>query len=160
MSHVVCKDGTTSRRRFSACAKATTWRLFSTVRTGSRRFPALDVLLRKEGTSPCGTIVARKRPGGGDSVIRILIERRVHEGSGPAYERTQRELRLGALREHGYLMGETLRDLDDPNHYVVVSTWRRRQDWDEWATSDARHGVLERLAPLVESERITLFEHV
>jgi heme-degrading monooxygenase HmoA len=97
---------------------------------------------------------------GGERVIRVLIERRVRAAAGADYERTQRELRLEALREHGYLMGETLRDLDDPNHYVVVSTWRSRRDWDEWAGCDARRGVLERLAPLVESERITLYEHV
>ena len=63
-----------------------------------------------------------------------------------------------ALREHGYLTGETWRDVDDPSHYVVLSTWRTRADWDEWAASDARRRVLDRLAPLVLSERITCFE--
>ncbi len=92
--------------------------------------------------------------------MRALIERRIREGKGPEYERVQRELRFGALREHGYFAGETLRDLDDQNHYVVVSTWRSRRDWDEWAACDARRAVLARLAPLIESERITFFEHV
>jgi len=93
-------------------------------------------------------------------MVRVLIERRIREGAGTEYERTQRELRFEALREHGYLVGETWRDLDDPLHYVVVSTWRSRHDWDGWAASDARRGVLDRLAPLVLSERITCFEHV
>lgn len=57
-------------------------------------------------------------------------------------------------------MRETWRDLDDPQHYVFVSTWRSRRDWDGCAASDARRGVLDRLAPLVLSERITCFEHV
>ena len=92
--------------------------------------------------------------------MRVLIERRIREGAGPEYERVQRELRFQALREHGYLTGETWRDLDDPNHYVVVSTWRGRHDWDGWATCDARCAVLERLSPLVVFERITFFEHV
>jgi hypothetical protein len=42
----------------------------------------------------------------------------------------------------------------------VISTWRSRGDWDGWAECDARRNVLERLAPLVLSERITFFEHV
>jgi heme-degrading monooxygenase HmoA len=92
-------------------------------------------------------------------MIRVLIERRIRDGEGPAYERIQRELRFEALREHGYFTGETLRDMDDPSHYVVVSTWRSRKDWEDWLTADARRGVLERLAPLVLSERTTLFEH-
>jgi heme-degrading monooxygenase HmoA len=93
-------------------------------------------------------------------MLRVLIERRVREGAGAEYERTQRELRFEALREHGYLTGETWRDLDDPHHYMVISTWRSRREWDGWAASDARRRVLERLAPLVLSERITFFEHV
>jgi heme-degrading monooxygenase HmoA len=95
----------------------------------------------------------------GDAMIRVLIERRVREGAGPEYECLQRELRFEALREHGYFTGETLRDLDDAHHYIVISTWRSRHDWDGWKATDARQQVLERLAPLVVSERITLFEH-
>ena len=93
-------------------------------------------------------------------MVRVLIERRIRPGAGTEYERTQRELRFEALRDQGYLTGETWRDLDDPQHYVVVSTWRTRSDWDGWARSAARRAVLERLASLVVSERITLFEHV
>lgn len=59
-------------------------------------------------------------------MIRVLIERRIRDGEGPVYERIQRELRFEALREHGYFSGETWRDIDDPNHYVVISTWRSR----------------------------------
>ena len=93
-------------------------------------------------------------------MIRVLIERRIREGAGTEYERTQRELRFEALREHGYLTGETWRDLDDPQHYVVISTWRSRGEWDGWAACDARRAVLDRLTPLVRSERITFFEPV
>lgn len=93
-------------------------------------------------------------------MVRVLIDRRIREGAATDYERTQRELRFEALREHGYLTGETWRDLDDAHHYVVISTWRSRSDWDGWATSDARRRVLEQLAPMVLSERITFFEHV
>jgi heme-degrading monooxygenase HmoA len=94
-----------------------------------------------------------------DTMIRVLIERRIRDGEGPAYEKIQRELRFEALREHGYFTGETWRDIDDPNHYVVISTWRSRDDWEGWVAADVRRRVLERLAPLVVSERITLFEH-
>ena len=93
-------------------------------------------------------------------MVRVLIERRIRDGSGTEYERIQRELRFEALREHGYLTGETWRDLDDPQHYVVISTWRTRGEWDGWAGCDARRAVLERLAPVVLSARITFFEHV
>jgi heme-degrading monooxygenase HmoA len=94
-----------------------------------------------------------------DAMIRVLIERRVREGTGPEYERLQREVRFEALREHGYFTGETWRDLDDPHHYAVISTWRSRHDWEGWTASDARRRALERIAPLIVSERITLFEH-
>ena len=47
-------------------------------------------------------------------MIRVLIERRIRDEEGPAYEKIQRELRFEALREHGYFTGET-RDIDEPN---------------------------------------------
>ena len=93
-------------------------------------------------------------------MVRVLIERRIREGAGQEYERTQRELRFEALRDHGYLTGETWRDVDEPRHYVVISTWRSRREWDAWAVSETRRRVLARMAPLVESERIDIFEHV
>jgi heme-degrading monooxygenase HmoA len=93
-------------------------------------------------------------------MVRILIERRIREGAGAEYERGQRELRFEALRDHGYITGETWRDLDDPHHYVVISTWRTRHEWEGWADSQARRRVLDRLAPLVVSERVVFFEPV
>jgi hypothetical protein len=42
----------------------------------------------------------------------------------------------------------------------VISTWRNRHEWERWAASETRRRVLERLASLVGSERITFFEHV
>lgn len=93
-------------------------------------------------------------------MIRILIDRRIRDGAGAEYERGQRELRFEALRDPGYLTGETWRDLDDPHHYVVISTWRSRAEWERWAGGEARRRVLERVAPVVAAERIVFFEAV
>ena len=93
-------------------------------------------------------------------MIRALIERRIREGAAASYEHMLRDLRFEALRERGYLTGETWRDIDDPQHYVVIiSTWQSCGDGGAWLGSDARRRVPEVLAPLVLSERITLYEH-
>ncbi len=91
-------------------------------------------------------------------MIRVLIDRRLREGADQAYNQAQRELRGGALHCRGYITGETWRDLDDPRHYVVVSTWQSRGEWDEWAAAPERRRVLEKMRPLLDAERITLFE--
>jgi heme-degrading monooxygenase HmoA len=47
----------------------------------------------------------------------------------------------------------------DPAHYVIVSTWRSRVDWDRWAECEARQRVRSRIAPLLaKPERVAVLE--
>ena len=70
-----------------------------------------------------------------------------------------REMRRDAVHAPGYISGEMLRDLADPAHYVIVSTWRSRADWDRWAECEARQRVRSRSAPLLtKPERVAVLE--
>ena len=91
-------------------------------------------------------------------MIRVLIDRRLREGVAHDYDRAQRALRGEALACRGYITGETWRDLDDPRHYVVLSTWRTRGEWETWAAAPERQRVLDEMRPLLVSEQITLLE--
>lgn len=94
-------------------------------------------------------------------MIRVLIERWLLPETEEAFRAVMRGMRQEALHAAGYISGETLRDVDGARHYVVVSTWRSRADWDAWAVSAAREAVRERIRPmLAQDERTTILEPV
>jgi heme-degrading monooxygenase HmoA len=92
-------------------------------------------------------------------MVRVLIERWLRPGVETELVAALREMRRDAVHAAGYISGETLHDVADPAHYVIVSTWRSRADWDEWAECEARRRVRARIAPLLaQPERIAVLE--
>jgi len=94
-------------------------------------------------------------------MIRVVIERWLVDRDDQAIQPTMRDLRREAIHQPGYVSGETLRDTAEPRHFVALSTWRTREEWEEWATSDDRRQIENQISPLLtEPERITVFETV
>jgi heme-degrading monooxygenase HmoA len=94
-------------------------------------------------------------------MIRVLIERQVAEHMEEPYRAMLRDVRREAVHAGGYISGETLRDATDPRHYVIISTWNTRRDWDEWAGSRERVRAMERMRPmLAEPERVRVLETI
>lgn len=92
-------------------------------------------------------------------MVRVIIERRLAPGREAQFHQLMRDLRGEAARTPGYISGETLSDVDDPCHSVILSTWRSRQDWDAWSGSAARRSTIEQIRDmLLESERVTVLE--
>ena len=52
------------------------------------------------------------------------------------------ELRSIASHKSGYISGETMRNVSDPYEYLVISTWRSIEDWENWF-ADKRREELE-----------------
>jgi heme-degrading monooxygenase HmoA len=94
-------------------------------------------------------------------MIRVLIERRLAEGVEEDLQRAMREMRREAIHVPGYLSGETLRSISDPNRYVIISSWRSQADWEAWSRSETRRRIEEHIAPLLaEPEQVMVFEPV
>lgn len=94
-------------------------------------------------------------------MVRVLIERRVSEGMLENFNLALREMRLQAVHKPGYISGESLRNAEDPHHFVVLSTWNSLDDWKAWAVSDARRLVMLKIGPMLqEAEKITVLEPV
>lgn len=92
-------------------------------------------------------------------MIRVLIERLFAEGMHDELRRAEMEARQQAMQIPGYISGETLRDRENPQHNVVISTWRSIEEWEAWHASEARRKILDNLNPiLVEPEKITVLE--
>jgi heme-degrading monooxygenase HmoA len=94
-------------------------------------------------------------------MIRVVIERWLLEEDDQTIQRTMRDLRREAIHQPGYVSGETLRDAVASHHFLAISTWRTREEWEVWAASDARRRIEDQIAPLLsEPERVGVFEPV
>jgi heme-degrading monooxygenase HmoA len=58
-------------------------------------------------------------------------------------------LRSEAVPSKGYISGETLRALDDPHNYIVISTWRNINDWKEWEKNPNRKKIQTKIEKLM-----------
>lgn len=58
------------------------------------------------------------------------------------------ELRTMASRQPGYISGETLRNVADPDEYLVISTWKSLEAWQMWF-ADKRRAELEGMVDTV-----------
>lgn len=92
-------------------------------------------------------------------MIRVLIERRLARGAAEDLQKAMRDLRHEAIHLPGYVSGETHRDSADPRHFLIISTWRSAEAWQEWSRSETRRKIEDRIRPFLEGpEKITILE--
>ena len=70
--------------------------------------------------------------------VRIIIDLKVKKGRESDFSKLLRELRLRAVPSKGYISGETLRAMDDPSNYIVITTWQSIDDWKKWEKNPER----------------------
>ncbi|OGP60154.1 MAG: antibiotic biosynthesis monooxygenase [Deltaproteobacteria bacterium RBG_13_52_11b] len=81
--------------------------------------------------------------------VRIIIDRKVKKGKETEFSKMLRELRLKAIPSKGYISGETLRALDDPHNYIVITTWQSVDDWKRWEKNSERKKIQSRIEKLM-----------
>lgn len=92
-------------------------------------------------------------------MIKVFIERRIAEGLEPNYENAIRNTLKAVLDAPGYLSSESLTDLRNKNHRIIITNWTSVQAWDKWYHSDARKGAIAEIAAILEGdEKITVTE--
>jgi heme-degrading monooxygenase HmoA len=82
--------------------------------------------------------------------VRVFIKRNVKKGQTQKAVELLKEVRSQALKQAGYISGETLINHYDPCSITVVSTWQSIDDWIRWEESDARSYKEEQLEGLLE----------
>ena len=92
--------------------------------------------------------------------IKVLIHRKVKLGKEIELSDAVRNLRSKIIHAAGYISGETLRSIEDPSVYLVVSTWKSVQDWKHWANSAERKAFQRQTDALLEEPtRIMFYEY-
>lgn len=81
--------------------------------------------------------------------VKILITRRVPHDKALAMLGLFREMRALATDQSGYISGETLKSLDEPDLYLVISTWQSIEDWNKWLVSKQRQAIQTKIDELL-----------
>ena len=80
---------------------------------------------------------------------RILIERKFKPESLGKLLELSLELRAMALKQPGYISGETLGSADQNDLHLVISTWRNLNDWKAWEKNPERVRIAKQIDDLL-----------
>ena len=82
--------------------------------------------------------------------VKIFIKRYVKKGKTQEAVELLKDVRSHALKQPGYISGETLINHYDPCNITVISTWQTIDDWIRWEESDMRSAKENQLEGLQE----------
>ncbi len=93
--------------------------------------------------------------------IQVIIKRKWQIEKPEALFPLLTELRSLAKKQPGYISSETLRSLDNPEDYMVVSNWETVDDWQKWFQSKERRDLQGQVDSLIgEKTFYEIFEPV
>jgi heme-degrading monooxygenase HmoA len=81
--------------------------------------------------------------------VKVLIKRKVPEDRAKTMIPLFRKMRIQANNQPGYISGETLRSLENPDEFLVISTWETSNDWKNWLNSGDRKEVQDEIYALL-----------
>jgi len=84
--------------------------------------------------------------------VKIIIKRKVPREKEKALVPLLIALRSKAAAQPGYISGETLRSVEDPEEFIVISTWQSVESWRSWESGPERREVQERIDALLEGK--------
>ena len=93
--------------------------------------------------------------------VQVIIKRKFKVDNPEKLIPLLTELRIRAKDQPGYISGETLRSLDNPEDYLVFSKWETADDWNKWLHSKERRDIQGEVDSLVgEKTFYEIFEPV
>jgi heme-degrading monooxygenase HmoA len=92
--------------------------------------------------------------------VKILIKRLVPESRAKDLMPLFRRLRNFAMKQPGYISGETLIRMDRPGEYLVISTWQSIDYWRKWVASAQRAEIQAEIdAKLGEETNYEIYQY-
>jgi heme oxygenase (mycobilin-producing) len=96
----------------------------------------------------------------GIMAIRVFIEREIQPGNDLKLHNLLMQLRTKAMLQKGYITGETLRDVHDPNKFLVIGTWNSLEEWDGWVKNAERKKLQDELDKVLKTpEKFSVYTY-
>ncbi len=93
--------------------------------------------------------------------VQVIIKRKLKVDNPEELMPLLTKLRTRAKDQPGYMSGETLRSLDNPEDYLVFSKWETADDWKKWFNSKERRAIQGEVDSLIgEKTFYEIFEPV
>jgi len=90
-------------------------------------------------------------------MIKVIIERNIADGLEGNYKQAIRATLTAVLEAPGYISSESLTDLKNTNHKLIITNWTTLKDWEVWyASVERKHAIGEIAAILHGTEKITI----
>jgi quinol monooxygenase YgiN len=83
--------------------------------------------------------------------VRVFIEREIQPGNDLKLHNLLMQLRSRAMLQKGYITGETLRDVSNPDRFLVIGTWNSLEDWNTWLANPERKALQDQLDKLLKT---------
>lgn len=81
--------------------------------------------------------------------LKVIIRRRVPKQKEQEVLPLLIQLRALATAQPGYISGETLRNVNQPDQLLVISTWQSMDAWEAWESSKQRLKIQETIDALL-----------
>jgi heme-degrading monooxygenase HmoA len=91
--------------------------------------------------------------------VKILINRKIPADKARPMIPLFRKMRAMATHQPGYISGETLKRLDSPDEFLVISTWNSSDDWKNWLESADRKKIQNEIDQLLGGETVYEIYH-
>jgi heme-degrading monooxygenase HmoA len=84
--------------------------------------------------------------------VKILIKRRLPLDKNKAQYIVGifRQLHMLAIEQKGYISSETLRSVQNPQEYLVISAWGSLEEWEKWFNSSQRKELHSKVDMLLD----------
>ena len=93
--------------------------------------------------------------------IKVMIKRKWQVDKPEELLPLLAALREAARKQPGFISGETLRSLDDPEDFLVISIWETADDWNKWIQNKNRRDLQGKVDSLIgEKTFYEMFETV
>jgi heme-degrading monooxygenase HmoA len=93
--------------------------------------------------------------------VKVIIKRKLKINDPEELIPLLTELRIRAKDQPGYISSETLRSLDNPEDYQVISKWETAEDWKKWFSHKERRDIQGKVDSLIgEKTFYEIFETV
>ena len=81
--------------------------------------------------------------------VKIMIKRTVSTDKAVKLADLAMQLRSLVIKQAGYVSGESLKKVDSPDNYLVISTWESLDDWNAWKASKDREAIQSQIDALL-----------
>ncbi|MBU2709827.1 antibiotic biosynthesis monooxygenase family protein [Zooshikella harenae] len=93
-------------------------------------------------------------------MIKVIVSRQLSEGVEPNYELLLKEALQTVVVSPGFISAESLVDVNDANHRLLISHWTDVQSWQKWLYSEARQKLVGQIRPMLcFEEEVRIYIH-